>query len=240
MPSSSPTAPQSRLRGDQDPRIADLLAQMSEEAARGGLDIDQPVYDQVGLPVTTPVLMGSGSLDARVGFFGRDPGRTEIELREPFIGRGGSMVRDAIHRARFGGDAPDTPARTVAGQAFFWANTVPFKPTGNKAWSVKVKRRFVPFVRTLLVDRWDGTDLITFGNVAFDWFRLAFPHHKATLRDYWARDDRYEATLALDIGSRTLRLRPLPHPSPLNATWYSRLPEMLDQRLAECGVDRTY
>ena len=240
MSNPAPTASQPRVRGDQDPRIADLLHGMQAEAAKGGLDIDTAVYDSASLAWTTPVLMGSGSLDAPVGFFGRDPGRTEVELREPFIGRGGSLVRDGLHRARHGENAPDLQARINVGQRFFWANTVPYKPLGNKAWSVRIKRRFVPFVRTLLVERWQGTDLITFGNVAFDWFRLAFPQQKEAIRAFWARPDRYEATFALELGNRTLQVRPLPHPSPLNATWYPKIPALLDQRLAQAGVDARY
>lgn len=228
------------IRGDQDPRIRDLLDAMQAEAARGDMPIDVDVYTRVGLDPTTPVLMGAGSLDASVGFFGRDPGRTEVEQREPFIGQGGALVRHGIHRALFGENAPDAEARQAVGRHFFWANTVPYKPVGNKAWSVKVKRRFVPFVRTLLADRWTGTDLITFGNVAFDWFRLAFPEQKTAIRTFWAREDRYEATFSLDLGTRVLRIRPLPHPSPLNATWYRKIPGMVDQRLAEAGVDATW
>ena len=231
----------SPIRGDQDPRIIDLLAGMQAEAERGDMDVDRPAYTAAGLAPTVPVLMGSGTLDSRVGFFGRDPGRTEVEQREPFIGKGGALVRHGIHRALHGVDAPDASARRAIGQRFFWANTVPYKPTGNKAWSVKVKRRFVPYVRTLLVERWSGTDLITFGNVAFDWFRLAFPAEKTRLRAFWARDDRYEATFELHLQPhRVLRIRPLPHPSPLNATWYKRIPALIDQRLAEAGVGPDY
>lgn len=231
------STPSLRPRGDHDPRIQDLMEALMREARKGDMDVDLPVYERSGLDPTTPVLLGSGTLDSRVGFFGRDPGRFEIEQREPFIGKGGAMVRNALHRARFGIDAPNGSSRRSVGQRFFWANTVPFKPTGNKAWSVRVKRRFVPIVRTLLVERWMGTELITFGNVAFDWFRLAFPAEKDRLREFWAREDRYDATFELPVPNhRTLRIRPLPHPSPLNATWYGRLPAMLDARLAECGV----
>ena len=90
-PSRSPTDPRP-VRGDQDSRISDLIDGMRAEATRGGLDIDTAAYDAAGLAWTTPVILGSGSLDARVGFFGRDPGRTEVALREPFVGRGGSLA----------------------------------------------------------------------------------------------------------------------------------------------------
>ena len=233
--------PTSRQEGDQDPRLRALLSDLRAEAACGNMDIDLPIYASAGLEPSTPVLLGSGTLDSRVGFFGRDPGRTEVEQREPFIGKGGAMVRTAIHRAIHGCDAPDAAARLRVGQQFFWANTVPYKPTGNKAWSVRVKRRFVPFIRTLLVEHWNGTDLITFGNVAFDWFRLAFPEHRDPIKLFWANPDRYTSTFELPVASaRTLRIHPLPHPSPLNASWYSRLPAMLDARLEGCGVDANY
>ena len=240
MPRFHAAPSEARTRGDRDPRVRDVIDAIKAEASAAELSIDTAAYDSAGLPWTTPVLLGSGSLDAPVGFFGRDPGRTEVDLQEPFVGRGGRIVRDALHRARHGCDAPDEAARVAVGKSFFWANTVPYKPVGNKAWSVRVKRRFVPHIRTLLVDRWQGTDLITFGNVAFDWFRLAFPQHKEAIRAFWSRPDRYEATYALELGSRVLRVRPLPHPSPLNATWFGRIPALLDRRLAEIGVDSTY
>lgn len=225
-------------RGDQDPRIVDLLAEMRLEAERGDMPIDTEVYRACGADPQEPVMVGSGSLDARVGVMGRDPGRTEIEQREPFIGKGGAVVRDAMQRALHGTASPTDAARHGVGQHFFWCNTVPYKPKENKAWSVKVKRRFVPLVRTLLAERWQGTELITFGNVAFDWIRLAFPHERDAVRAFWARDDRYTAAFPLDVGSRTITVRPLPHPSPLNATWYKKLPKMIDARLMEAGVTR--
>lgn len=234
--------PEAVLRGDQDPRIADLIEAMSTTASGiAGMKVDHPAYEAAGLSHTTPVLLGSGSLEASVGVLGRDPGRTEIEQREPFIGRGGALVRDAMHRAVHGTEAPDAFARLAVGRRFFWANTVPFKPAGNKAWSVAVKRQFVPQVRTLLTQRWTGSHLITFGNVAFDWIRLAWPEHKHAVRAFWAQHDRYEATFTLEMApGRVVEVRPLPHPSPLNATWYKRLPAMVDARLAECGVDLGY
>jgi uracil-DNA glycosylase len=96
-------------------------------------------------------------------------------------------------------------------------------------------------VRELLTEHWKGTDLITFGNVAFDWFRLAFPSQKTALRAFWSSPDRYESTYTLQLPtSRVVQIRPLPHPSPLNATWYKRLPRMIDDRLAEAGVTSDY
>ena len=51
---------------------------------------------------------------------------------------------------RYGGELPDLDTSIEVGRRVFWANTVPYKPIGNKAWSVRVKRRFVPYIRELL------------------------------------------------------------------------------------------
>ncbi len=208
---------------------------MAEEAGRGDMDIDLPVYRAAGRDPTWPILLGCGSLEAEVGVFGRDPGRFEVVHEEPFIGKGGQLIRDGFHRARHGACCPSVEASVEVGRSVFWCNTVPYKPTGNKAWSVKVKRRFIEPIATLMAERWQGRDLITCGNVAFDWFRLAEPSLKSELATFWAREDRYEASLTVELRGKSMRLHPLPHPSPLNATWYKRFPELLDARLQALG-----
>lgn len=211
------------------------MERLRREALRGEMDVDLAAYRDAGLEVSEPVLLGSGSLDAELGIFGRDPGRLELVHREPFIGKGGQLIRDGLHRAARGASCPDLAASVEVGRGVFWGNTVPFKPTGNKAWSVKVKRRFLPIIRDLLVDEWRGRTLITCGNVAFEWFGLADPALKPRLKEFWARPDRYEAPLDLDFFGKALRLLPLPHPSPLNATWFKRFPALLDARLRQVG-----
>lgn len=213
----------------------DLLAAMAAEAARGDMDIDEPVYAAAGVPSTTPLLLGSGSLDAPVGILGRDPGRHEVLLGEPFIGKGGQLIRDGFHRARHGTNCPDVDASIEVGRGVFWCNTVPFKPTGNKAWSMKVKRRFVDAITTIVVERWTGHDMLTCGNVAFEWFGVADKSLKPQLKAFWARPDRYEASVEIALRGKPIRLHPLPHPSPLNATWYKKFPALLDRRLESLG-----
>ncbi len=121
----------------------------------------------------------------------------------------------------------------------FFSNTVPFKPTGNKAWSVAIKRRFYPIIASYLVDHWQGNQLITLGNVAFDWFGLAAEREeRLALKHFWGQADRYEQSISVRLSSplsgaqKELRLHPLPHPSPLNATWYPRFGGLIDARLA--------
>ena len=128
---------------------------------------------------------------------------------------------------------PDFEASVEVGKRFFWANTVPYRPLGNKAWSMKVKKRFQPLIADLLIKNWHGRDIITLGREAFFWFAINQPREvKQQLEAFWAREDRFESATAvmvtaLDGSQRALRLRPLPHPSPLNATWYTRFPETL-------------
>lgn len=212
-----------------------LRDRIRAEAERGDMPIDLEVYAEAGRPPTDPVVCGSGSLEARIGFFGRDPGRHEIVHGEPFIGAGGKLLRDVLHDRLHGGPAPDVDAARDAGRQLFWANTVPYKPVGNKAWSMKVKRRFSPLVAELLVDHWQGTDLIVLGNVALDWFRIEAPHEKARLAAFASRDDRYVESLPVTLRGKAITLHPLPHPSPLNTQWYRKVPDLLRARLDALG-----
>lgn len=204
--------------------------------------IDLEVYARFGKDPLEPIV-GLGPREARVGFFGRDPGRDEVQHGEPFIGAGGQLVRRALYRRLHDGrDLPDFAASREVGRGFFWANTVPYKPVGNKAWSTRVKQRFQPLMAHLLVERWDGADLVTLGREAFLWFGLLqTAEMRERLEDFWQREDRFESSLAIELAvpggaRRALRLHPLPHPSPLNATWYKRFPALLDARLVQLGV----
>jgi uracil-DNA glycosylase len=120
----------------------------------------------------------------------------------------------------------------------FWMNTVPYKPIGNKAWSVKVRARFQPAMARVL-DTWHGVDVVTLGNEAFAWFELGQAKTvRDALRAFWHQGEaRYsssvEVTLDLAGRQRTLRLHPLPHPSPANAVWCARFPALWRARLAE-------
>ncbi len=212
-----------------------LRERLSREAACGEMPVDFPVYKAAGRDPLVPILCGSGSMTAPLGFFGRDPGRHEVVHGEPFIGKGGQLVRSGLHRAVHGTDCPDLAASIAVGQRVFWANTVPYKPLGNKAWSVAIKRRFAPLIQELLVDLWAGHDLVTLGNVAFQWFGLVDRSLKPALDAHWKRTDRYESSLTVTLAGKPLRLHPLPHPSPLNATWYPRFPGLLDGRLTQLG-----
>lgn len=212
-----------------------LASRLQAEAAKGDMPIDTEVYASAGLDPTHPVVLGSGSLDARIGFFGRDPGRHEVLHQEPFIGAGGRILRDVLHDRQFGGPAPTVEAAKKAGQTVFWGNTVPYKPLGNKAWSMKVKRRFSGMIAELLVDHWQGDQLLLLGNVALDWFRIEAPHEKERLKAFGKRTSRYTESLGITLRGKPITLHPLPHPSPLNARWYRKVPDLLAARLDALG-----
>ena len=212
--------------------IEPLRETFAKEARYGDeMPIDREVYADAGLDWWQPILLGSGDLSARLGFFGRDPGRNEVYSREPFIGKAGQHIRGALYRAVHGGDLPSIEASVAVGSRVFWGNTVPYKPIGNKAWSMKVKRRFAGIVTDVLTQRWEGSELITCGREAFLWFGIANVALKPAIEAHWKRSDRFETSISVELGGKPINLHPLPHPSPLNARWYKLFPQMLDSRL---------
>lgn len=210
-----------------------------EQAQRiDGIDVD--VYANFGKDPLAPII-GLGDADLRVAIFGRDPGREEVRHGVPFIGAGGQKVRQTLYWHLHDAPMPDFEASRAVGELFFWANTVPYKPVGNKAWSMAVKKRFQPLMAALLAEQWRGTDIITLGREAFFWFGIGRSRaERARLTAFWARDDRFETAIEVDLGAaagqRRVRLHPLPHPSPLNATWYKHFPALLGARLQQLEV----
>jgi len=200
--------------------------------------IDEQVYRRFERDPLEPII-GLGAADAPLCFFGRDPGREEVRYGEPFIGSGGQIVRRVLYRHLHGEEMPDFEAGRALGQHYFWINTVPYKPLGNKAWSMAVKRRFHTLMRQLLVDSWRGRHIITLGREAFLWFGIDQPREtRQLLEDFWQREDRFTASFDVELQdeqgqSRTFTLHPLPHPSPLNQTWFKRFPDLLEARLRQ-------
>lgn len=212
------------------------LMERFQSASEGLAGRDEAVYEAAGRQPTEPIF-GLGPADARIAFFGRDPGRDEIHVGVPFIGAGGRQVRRVLFQRHHGGEMNGTRDALAAGAPYFWANTVPYKPLGNKAWPMAVKRRFQPLVADVLLELWNGSDVITLGREAFFWFGLGqTAAAREQLQQYWQREDRFEQSLCLDYRGpdgtlRRLTLHPLPHPSPLNATWFKHFPGLLAARL---------
>ncbi|MDH4573910.1 uracil-DNA glycosylase family protein [Salinicola acroporae] len=222
------------------PLPADIEAAMRREAA--GLErLDREVYHHYDRDPLAPIV-GLGPREARLAIFGRDPGGKEVEMGQPFVGAGGQKVRDALYRHRHGRALPDFESSLEVGEDLFWINTVPYKPLGNKAWPMAVKRRFQPLIAALLAQQWSGDQVITLGREAFLWFGIGQSREvRDGLEAFWAREDRFTATcvtaLTLPTGEiRRFTLAPLPHPSPLNQRWFKRFPDLLDRRLSALGT----
>lgn len=204
--------------------------------------LDRDVYRQFGKDPLAPII-GLGPTDASFAIFGRDPGRKEVEVGLPFVGAGGQKVRDVLHRHRHGKPLPDFASSLTVGEEVFWINTVPYKPQGNKAWSMAVKRRFQPLVANLLTRVWQGHHVITLGREAFLWFGIGQSREvRDALAAFWNREDRFdschETTLTLSDGTeKRFTLAPLPHPSPLNQRWFKRFPDMMARRLDTLDAD---
>ena len=214
------------------------LREAFRELAARTEDIDVAVYRAFDKDPLEPII-GLGPADAPVAFFGRDPGREEVRHGAPFIGSGGQLVRRVLYRHLRGEDMPDFEASLTVGEGFFWINTVPYKPLGNRAWPMAVKRRFHPLMRQVLIDNWQGQDIITLGREAFLWFGLGQPREvRQRLEAYWQRDDRFSAHCDIELtaeqgNARRFRLHPLPHPSPRNMVWFKRFPELLEARVQQ-------
>lgn len=201
--------------------------------------VDVDVYADYGRDPLEPII-GGGDPRCRVAFFGRDPGRHEVEHGAPFVGVGGQKIRRGLYEHLYGAPMPDFQASVDVGRYAFWANTVPYKPVGNKAWSAGVKEAFRPMMIDLLVNGWQGTHVIALGQIAYMWFADSRDERRR-LKAFWERDDRFttslEVTLTAENGrSRQISLMPLPHPSPLNAVWAPHFPGLLSKRLSEVGL----
>ncbi|BAZ46472.1 hypothetical protein NIES4102_35040 [Chondrocystis sp. NIES-4102] len=220
--------------------IATLITQVQQEAQREEFPIDIPVYKAAKLEPTKPILY-AGNLSSPLCFFGRDLGKDEVYAGQPLIGASGTMVREGFYysiyqkKAANRKELDDTTIDRV-----LLTNTVPYKPPGNKAYLTKVKQRFRPFLEQLFVLHWQGNQIITLGTEAFKWFA---PYgEKGEIDSFFTSSDRFENILTVNISAidelgnkhnKTIKLLPLPHPSPLNQKYYEAFPGMLQNRLGQ-------
>lgn len=184
------------------------------------LDVD--CYRRHARDPLEPVL-GLGSPNARWCFFGRDPGEQEVISQRPFVGESGQKIRAVMREV------------SLRDEDVFWMNTVPYKPTGNKAWSLAVQRRCQQPLLQLL-SGWQGSRVIAFGEAAFRWFGMTSGTARAEINQFWKRSDRYQSKLQVTLelpGSRprTFTLCAVPHPSGANARWAKSFPDLLKVRL---------
>jgi uracil-DNA glycosylase len=219
--------------------IANLIDRVRQEAERLPFPIDTPVYQAAGKVPTQPILY-AGNLKSQICFFGRDLGRDEVRAGQPLIGAAGTMVREGFYWALHREKSKNRQELQSICDRVLLANTVPYKPPGNKAYEVAVKERFRPFIEKLLTLYWQGNQIITLGTEAFKWFA---PYgRKGEVESFFRRSDRFSSQLEVVMEAigcdgksrhKKLILLPLPHPSPLNQRYYAQFPRMLQDRLNE-------
>ncbi|MEK7487246.1 MAG: uracil-DNA glycosylase family protein [Planctomycetota bacterium] len=213
-----------------DSKFTLLLQKIEDEARREDFPIDRPVYTKCGKDPLIPILF-AGNPAQKICFFARDLGKDEVVAGQPLYGAAGRLVRNGVFKAIYHED-PKTPTDLEKIlESILFTNTVPYKPLGNKAYSQKIKERFRPFLLDFFINYFQGNIIISLGTEAFKWFS---PFSKE-IEDFWKKDNRYEEeipiTLKLNQQQKVIFLRPLPHPSPLNQTWYDKFPGLLEKRL---------
>lgn len=114
-----------------------------------------------------PVLC-AGTLNSNLCFFARDLGKDEVQAQQPLVGAAGKLVRTGVYKAIFGKEPCSPQNLSDVLDYILLANTVPYKPPGNKAYSEKVKKRFRPFIEKLLVCYWKGGWIIPLKKEALD------------------------------------------------------------------------
>ncbi len=211
-------------------QLEQLINHIQQEAERESFPIDEAIYQAAGLIPTKPILY-AGNLSSKLCFFARDLGKDEINAQQPLYGSAGSLVRKGLYRVLFNKEAQTKEDLANILEYVILTNTVPYKPPGNKAYSEGVKKRFRPFLEEFLLDHWQGDQIITLGNEAFNWF---IPYgKKGELKEFFTQSDRYIQSISITLKSKQIKLMPLPHPSPLNQQYYAQFPALLNQRLIE-------
>lgn len=187
-------------------------------------------------PELRPVLP-QGPSDAAICLVGRDPGEKEAQCGLPFIGASGRQLRDCLLKVYAPSVVPTEQDRREVGKQFFWFNTVPFKPKDNKVWSQQVRVACHPMLLQLVQAQWEGREVLTLGKEAFFWFSIGQPREiRRHLRNFWNQGEiKYEQTIEVPLAgsTRIVRLHPTPHPSPRNARWHQRFPELFERRLIQ-------
>jgi uracil-DNA glycosylase len=223
----------SRPPSSRDRPTGALERAIAATARRLRLRVDRPVYRAAGRDPWAPILY-AGSLHARVCVFGRDLGRSEVMHGQPLVGPAGRAVRRGVLEALGVAPSPDDPLLEAALAHVLVANTMPYKPPGNRPFPARARERLRPYLEELLVCHFRGDVILTLGNDAFRWFdRYCAP---GAAQATWSRAERYGCRVAAVLRARArnqerrVTLCPLPHPSPANVRWAARFPALLRER----------
>jgi len=220
--------------------IENLIEQIQKEAQKEEFPLDFPIYESVKKEPTKPILY-YGNLKSNICFLGRDLGRDEVIAGQPLIGASGMLVRQGFYKAIYGKITNEKQQLDSIKNRLILTNTVPYKPPENKAYGVKVKKRFRPFIEQFLVFHWQGSQIITLGNDAFKWFDIYTD--KEEFEAFWNQGEkRYQQKIKVTLTAtdnegnnhqKIVTLFPLPHPSPLNQKYHNLFPAMLQYTLSQ-------
>lgn len=220
--------------------IENLIEQIQKEAQRAEFPLDIPIYESVKKEPTKPILY-FGNLRSNICFFGRDLGKDEVIAGQPLIGASGTLVRRGFYQAIYGETTEDKEKLQSIKDRLILTNTVPYKPPENKAYGVRIKNRFRPFIEQFFVLHWQGNQIITLGTEAFKWFQNYST--KEEFNTFWEQGDRrYQKSLQITLTAtdetgnthqKLVSIFPLPHPSPLNQKYYNLFPAMLQYTLSQ-------
>ncbi|MGI0483459.1 uracil-DNA glycosylase family protein [Geminocystis sp. CENA526] len=220
--------------------IEKLIDDIQKEAQKKEFPLDIPVYESVEKEPTKPILY-FGNLKSNICFFGRDLGRDEVIAGQPLIGASGTIVRKIFYETIYGEETENKEKLQRIKDRLILTNTVPYKPPENKAYGIRVKNRFRPFLEQFFVFHWQGNQIITLGTEAFKWFE----HYstKEEFNAFWEQGDRrYQKHIQItltatdetgEIHQKPMTIFPLPHPSPLNQKYYNLFPAMLRYTLSQ-------
>ena len=201
------------------------------------MPIDTDAYAKYGKDPFKPII-SDGNPQAPMLFIGRDLGEQEIRAGVPLIGASGMKVRRAIARAKFPLPGKSKVEITdIAAVHALFTNIVPFKPSGNVAFTRPIRELFRPILMSFICNVWTGKFIITLGTEPFEWF---LPYMSETDKEKFSSTiNRFSNSISITMNcganTRKLILLPLPHPSPLNRRWSKEFPDLIDQRLQEVG-----
>lgn len=222
--------------------LTEIYNKVEKEACKGEIPIDEEIYNLCNKNPHIPIIY-TGNLNAKIGFLARDLGKEEVLKGQPLIGSAGKIVRKTLYEYFSNENLINIDniinSEIILNKVLF-TNTVPYKPIGNKAFGKKIKDRFRPYIAEFLINLWKGSYLITLGNDAFEWF--GYFCDKKKLTKFWKDEEkRYKEEINCDIKleipskniiyKKNITIAPLPHPSPLNARWYKKFPDLLKFRL---------
>lgn len=153
--------------------------------------------------LSKPVLY-TGNIFSDILIVGRDLGKEEVEQGQVFVGKSGGLVREGMKRLGYL-EAADNPAWD-----YCMTNLVPYKPTGNKCFSLEIRQAFWPIVN-YVVKVVEPDYLVTMGRECAEMFHgspirsiLAFTRESGVVEKKLYRGTPFE---------KDITVISVPHPS---------------------------